>query len=159
MSVIDVVRRASRPSTAVLTEVEGESRFVSTTRHPDAAPIPGLMVYRFSAPLFFANSAFFREQVEDLVETTHPPIQWFVLNAEAISDIDVTGAGTLKQVIRFLEQKGIRFAMSRVSHSLHRLLETYELLEVIDQDQIYSSNREVAKAFRSEQLGINPLES
>ena len=49
--------------------------------------------------------------------------------------------------------------MSRVSHSLHRLLETYELLEVIDQDQIYSSNREVAKAFRSQQLGINPLES
>jgi len=160
MSVIDVVRRASSPSTAVLTEVEGEGRFVSTTRYPDAAPIPGLLVYRFSAPLFFANSAFFREQVEELVETTHPPAQWFVLNAEAISDIDVTGAATLKQVITFLDQKGIRFAMSRVSHSLHRLLETYELLETIGKQQIYSTNRKAAAAFRAQQqLGSHPIES
>jgi MFS superfamily sulfate permease-like transporter len=147
LSLIDLLRRVSIPSTAVLAGAPGQDRFVAASRYPEASPTPGLLIYRFSAPLIFANANFFEGQVEDLVETAAPPVQWFVLDGEAITDIDVTGAEALEQIIDWLGERSIDFAMTRVSGRLEERLQTYGLLTRIGRQRIYASNREVTKAF------------
>lgn len=147
LSLIDLLGRVSTPSTAVLAGVPGQDRFVAASRYPEASPTPGLLIYRFSAPLIFANANFFEGQVEDLAETAQPPLQWFVLDGEAITDIDVTGAEALEQIIDWLEERSIDFAMTRVSGRLEERLQTYGLLTRISRQRIYASNREVTKAF------------
>jgi len=147
LSLIDLLRRVSIPSTAVLAGAPGQDRFVAASRYPEASPTPGLLIYRFSAPLIFANANFFEGQVEDLVETAQPPLQWFALDGEAITDIDVTGAEALEQVIDWLGERSIDFAITRVSGRLEERLQTYGLLTRIGRQRIYASNREVTKAF------------
>jgi sulfate permease, SulP family len=148
LSMIDLLARASKPPTAVLAGAPGKDRFVAATRYPEAAPTPGLLIYRFSAPLIFANAEFFKEQIVDLVETTAPPVQWFVLDAEAITDIDVTGAEALEQAIESLEHHRVAFAMTRVSQPVQQLLSTYALMpHPIGREDIYDTNRQVTQAF------------
>ena len=148
LSTIDLLRRAAHPATAVLVGAPGKDRFVAASRYPEASPIPGLLIYRFSAALIFPNAEFFKEQIQDLVETSDPPVQWFVLDAEAISDIDVTGAEALEQTIEWLKHHHIHFAMTRVSQPIYQLLKTYDLLHHISDAQIYDTNREVTKEFQ-----------
>jgi MFS superfamily sulfate permease-like transporter len=158
LSMIDLLARASKPPTAVLAGVPGKDRFVAATRYPEAAPTPGLLIYRFSAPLIFANAEFFKEQIADLVETTAPPVQWFVLDAEAITDIDVTGAEALEQAIESLEHHRVAFAMTRVSQPVQQLLSTYALMpHPIGREDIYDTNRQVTQAFLQQPLAPEVL--
>ena len=158
LSMIDLLARASKPPTAVLAGVPGKDRFVTATRYPEAAPTPGLLIYRFSAPLIFANAEFFKEQIADLVETTTPPVQWFVLDAEAITDIDVTGAEALEQAIESLEHHRVAFAMTRVSQPVQQLLSTYALMpHPIGREDIYDTNRQVTQAFLQRPLAPEVL--
>lgn len=158
LSMIDLLARASKPPTAVLAGVPGKDRFVTATRYPEAAPTPGLLIYRFSAPLIFANAEFFKEQIADLVETTAPPVQWFVLDAEAITDIDVTGAEALEQAIESLEHHRVAFAMTRVSQPVQQLLSTYALMpHPIGREDIYDTNRQVTQAFLQRPLAPEVL--
>jgi SulP family sulfate permease len=158
LSMIDLLARASKPPTAVLAGVPGKDRFVAATRYPEAAPTPGLLIYRFSAPLIFANAEFFKEQIADLVETTAPPVQWFVLDAEAITDIDVTGAEALEQAIESLEHHRVAFAMTRVSQPVQQLLSTYALMpHPIGREDIYDTNRQVTQAFLQRPLAPEVL--
>jgi sulfate permease, SulP family len=148
LSMIDLLGRASKPPTAVLAGAPGKGRFVAAARYPDASPTPGLLIYRFSAPLIFANAEFFKTQIADLVATAEPPVQWFVLDAEAITDVDVTGAEALEQAIASLEQGQISFVMTRVSQPIHQLLKTYDLLpHPIFPDHLYDTNRQATEAF------------
>lgn len=151
LSMIDLLRRAARPASAVLAGAPGRDRFVSTSRYPEASPTPGLMIYRFSSPLIFANAEYFKNQITDLVETATPPVQWFVLDVGAITDIDVTGAEALEQTIEWLKHHHVHFAMTRVSQPIHELLRTYGLLHHIGEDQIYDTNREVTRVFQLSQ--------
>jgi SulP family sulfate permease len=158
LSMIDLLARASKPPTAVLAGVPGKDRFVTATRYPEAAPTPGLLIYRFSAPLIFANAEFFKQQIADLVETTAPPVQWFVLDAEAITDIDVTGAEALEQAIESLEHHRVAFAMTRVSQPVQQLLSTYALMpHPIGREDIYDTNRQVTQAFLQRPLAPEVL--
>jgi len=158
LSMIDLLARASKPPTAVLAGVPGKDRFVTATRYPEAAPTPGLLIYRFSAPLIFANAEFFKQQIADLVETTTPPVQWFVLDAEAITDIDVTGAEALEQAIESLEHHRVAFAMTRVSQPVQQLLSTYALMpHPIGREDIYDTNRQVTQAFLQRPLAPEVL--
>jgi len=148
LSMIDLLRRAAQPATAVLVGVPGKDYFVAASRYPEASPISGLLIYRFSSALIFPNAEFFKKQIQDLVETSNPPVNWFVLDAEAISDIDVTGSEALEQTIEWLKHHHIHFAMTRVSQPIYQLLKTYDLLHHISDAQIYDTNREVTKEFQ-----------
>jgi sulfate permease, SulP family len=148
LSMIDLLGRASKPATAVLSGAPGKDRFVAAVRYPETSPIPGLLIYRFSAPLIFANAEFFKTQIADLIATAESPVEWFVLDAEAITDIDVTGAEALEQAIAALEQHQVGFAMTRVSHPVQQLLTTYNLLpHPILPGRLYDTNRQATEAF------------
>jgi SulP family sulfate permease len=149
MSTIDVIRRASRPRTWVLQEAPDGSHFVS--QETDHAPeTSGLIIYRFGASLYFANATLFGEEVEKLVTQAATPVKWFVLDAEAIVDIDTTGEEALHQVLTGLAKRGVTVAVSRANQSTAALLAHYHLLELIGENRLYPTNRHAIAAFRKE---------
>jgi len=152
LTTIDVIRRASRPGTWVLCEAPDGSHFIpeETGHAPNAS---GLVIYRFGAPLYFANASLFVEEVDKLVTQAHFPVRWFVLDAEAILDIDTTGADSMRQVLNLLSKHGVIFAMSRPSPRLTRVLKHYHLLELIGENQLYSTNRRAVAAFQQLEEG------
>jgi MFS superfamily sulfate permease-like transporter len=149
MSVIDVIRRASRPETAVLLEAADGSYFAPAGAGDPVSP-SGLVVYRFGAPLYFANATLFLDEVERLVAGASTPVRWFVLDAEAMTDVDTTGAGVLRQAITLLAKRGVVVAVSRADRSFRSWLERYDLMELIDRSRFYPTNRHAAAAFREE---------
>jgi high affinity sulfate transporter 1 len=150
LSVIDVIRRASRPDTATLVEAADGSHFLPAG-DGQASGSSGLMVYRFGAPLYFANATLFLDEVERLVTESPTPVRWFVLDAQAMVDVDTTGAGVLGQAIAMLKKRNIIFAVSRADGAFRSWLEQYDLMERIDQRRFFPTNRHAAEAFREDQ--------
>jgi MFS superfamily sulfate permease-like transporter len=149
LSTIDIVRRVSRPHTAVLQEAPDGSHFFPVAAGQAPGP-SGLVVYRFGAPLYFANAPLFLEEVEEAAGRATGPVRWFVLDAEAMVDVDTTGSEALRQAIAMLTGRGITFAISRAHPSFLAWLERYELLALIDPGRFYPTNRHAATAFRQE---------
>ncbi len=149
LATIDVLRRASRPGTWVLQEAPDGSHFIpgEVDRGPDAS---GFVVYRFGAPLYFANATLFEEEVEKLVSQDATPVKWFVLDLEAMVDIDSSGAETLHQVLTSLTNRGVIVALSRANQTTANLLAHYHLLELIGENRLYPTNRHAIAAFRLE---------
>ncbi len=108
----------------------------------------GFIVYRFGSPLYFANANLFLEEVEKLVTQSRTPIKGFVLDAEAMSDVDTTGAEVLHQVLSLLANHGVTFAVARANPQLTPLLQRYRLLESIGENQMYPTNRHALAALR-----------
>ncbi|MEZ0291447.1 MAG: SulP family inorganic anion transporter, partial [Solirubrobacteraceae bacterium] len=96
LSLLNFIRRAWRPHDAVLGRVDNLKGYHDTERYPDARQIPGLVLYRFDAPLFFANADYFLEQVRSLARPGE--VRWIVVAAEPITDIDATGGEALRAV-------------------------------------------------------------
>jgi sulfate permease, SulP family len=151
LSTIDVIRRASSPETSALVEAPDGSHFVPLAAGEPSA-LPGLVVYRFGAPLYFANATLFSDEVERLLAEATRPVRWFVLDAQAMVDVDTTGAGALRQAIALMARRKVTFAVSRADTAFRSWLERYELMELIDQRHFYPTNRHAAVAFRHEQV-------
>ena len=150
MSTIDVVRRASRPETSVLREAADGSHFEPAGAEADPS---GFVIYRFGAPLYFANATLFLDEVEQLIDRAPAPVRWFVLDAQAMTDVDTTGAEVLRQAITLLTGRGIVVAVSRADRAFRGWLEKYGLMKLVDQRRFYPTNRHAAEAFRGEQAG------
>ena len=148
MATIDLLRRASRPGTWLMKEAPDGSHFVSEDEE-HAPDTPGLLIYRFGAPLYFANAQFFEEDVEKVIARAVSPLKWFVLDAEAIVDIDTTGEQALHQVASRLAKRGVTFAISRANPHTVSLLSQYHLLDLIGKHRLYPTNRHAIAAFRT----------
>ena len=121
----------------VLGRVEGMDGWHSVDAFPAARERPGVIVYRWEAPLFFANAGTFRDQVRRLVHERHPA--WFVLVCEAITDVDVTAAGMLEQLDRELNAAGVHMAFVEMRTRLQDLVEQYGLFATLDSGHFYPS--------------------
>ena len=118
-------------------------------RHPGCQQTPGVVVYRWEAPLFFANAGMFRQQIRRLALRERP--QWIVLQCEAVTDVDVTAAGVLETLDRELNAKGIHLAFVELRTRLQDLILRYGLLETLDREHFYGSVDEAIEGFRREQ--------
>jgi MFS superfamily sulfate permease-like transporter len=149
LATIDLLRRASRPGSWVLREAPDGSHFVpeETEHAPDTS---GMIIYRFGAPLYFANATLFEEEIEKLVTQATAPVKWFVLDAEAMVDIDTSGEEVLHQVLTWLAKRGVTVAVSRANQPTSALLAHYHLLELIGEKRLYPTNRHAMAAFRTE---------
>ena len=144
-------RRNWWPQGAVLAPVEGVPGWHSIETYPDAPQIPGILVYRWEAPLFFANAGIFRQHVRRLVREQHPA--WVVLQCEAITDIDVTAAEMLEQLDKELNAAGVHLAFAELRSRLQDLTLRYGLFETLDRDHFYPT----LKAAVREVQEIGPL--
>ena len=147
LSVVDLFARLMRPHDAVLGEVPNLAGLHDIEDWQGATTIPGLVLYRYDAPLCFANAENFRKRVIAAIEAEKVPVEWFVLNAEAILDIDITAVDMLKELHRELIGSGITFAMARVKQDLYQQLKKGDLSETISTERIYATLEEAIEAF------------
>jgi sulfate permease, SulP family len=149
LSILDLLRRVARPHDAILGFVPGVAGMHDLDDYPDADAVPGLVVYRYDAPLFFANAENFRERALAAVDDSPVPVEWFVLNAEANVEVDLTALDILDQLRSELASRGIVFAMARVKQDLRDALEAAGLVDKIGEDRIFMTLPTAVEGYRS----------
>jgi high affinity sulfate transporter 1 len=137
LSLGDFVRRAWRPHDAVLGREDELKGYHDLERHPDARQIPGLLLYRFDAPLFFANADYFRRRISELVATTTPPIRWVVVAAEPITDVDTTAADTVLELLGELQQQEVVLAFAEMKGPVKDRLRRYGLYTQVESEHFF----------------------
>ena len=129
--------RAWRPHSAILGRVEEMKGYHDITRYPDARRLDGLVLFRWDAPLFFANAEAFREAVERAVDTAPTATRWVVVAAEPITDIDTTAADILDELLGDLRRSGIELRFAEMKDPVKDWLSRYGLLQKIGDDSFY----------------------
>jgi high affinity sulfate transporter 1 len=137
LSLGDFVRRAWRPHDAVLGREDELKGYHDIDRHPSARLIPGLLLYRFDAPLFFANAGWFRRRVRRLVAEAAHPVRWVVVAAEPITDIDTTAADSLRQLLEELRAEQVTLAFAELKGPVKDRLRRYGLFEAVGPDRFF----------------------
>ena len=151
LSLINVIYHISRPHDALLDDMDamGGTVYRGVNDKETALTEPGLIVYRFDAPLVFANAAFFTERLEDLIANAGEGLKCVVLDAEAISDFDSTAAEALETLDADLERRGVELWIARANAPLRDLLQLTGLTTKIGEGNIYPSVRAAVTAYRA----------
>jgi SulP family sulfate permease len=151
LSLINVIYHISKPHDALLDDVDvnGGTLYRGVTDKETVLTEPGLIVYRFDAPLVFANAAFFTERLEDLIANAGAGLKCVVLDAEAISDFDSTAAEALESVDTDLERRGVELWIARANEPLRDLLLVTGLTTKIGEGNIHPSVRASVEAYRA----------
>jgi SulP family sulfate permease len=159
LSLAVLVFRAAYPRTAVLglpRDAElADVRLRDVHEHPGDRTTPGLIVYRFDAELFFANATTFTAEIEDLVRRSEPRATMVLVDAEAITGIDLTAAAAVAELHAWLSERGVTLAVSRVRTPLRDTLARTGLLERIGEENLYPTTSEGVRAFR--RAGPSPV--
>jgi high affinity sulfate transporter 1 len=149
LSILNVFRRAWRPYAAELGNVEELRGWHDLRSYPDAEQVPGLVVYRFDAPLIFANSTTFRDEVRRLAAADPPPA-WILVAAEPMTDVDTTAADMLEDLDEELNVRGISLAFAEMKDPVRHKIERYELTRTIDPTHFFPTVEAGVAAFRVE---------
>ncbi len=137
LSVIDLFARVARPHDAVQGKVPGLAGLHDIKDWEGASTIPGLVIYRYDAPLCFANAENFKQRALAAIAAEKSPVEWFVLNTEAIIEIDITAVDMLEELHQELAERGITFALVRMKQDLYSLLFRSQLLDKIKPVHIF----------------------
>lgn len=148
LSILDLLRRLARAHDSVLGFVPGLPGMHDVDDYPEAELVPGLVIYRYDAPLCFANADDFRSRALQAVNDYPQPVEWFVLNAEANSEVDLTALDALERLRLELGRRGVVFAMARVKQDLRDALRAAGMLEAIGDDRIYATLPTAVAAYR-----------
>jgi SulP family sulfate permease len=149
LSVIDVLRRVARPHDGILGYVPGIAGMHDLDDYPEARPVPGLVVYRYDSPLFFANADDFHRRALAAVDEATTPVRWFLLNAEANVDIDITALDALDALREDLKSRGIVLALARVKQELRDDLDNAGFLDRLGPDRVFYTLPTAVEAFRT----------
>ena len=150
IGVAQFVHRAWIPYDAVLGRVKGLKGYHDVTRHPEGLRIPGLILYRWDAPLFFANAARFRERVFRHVRRAGPDVKWVVVAGEPITDVDATAARALSDLLDDLDAHSVRFAFAELKGPVWDQLVTYGLAARIGERYRFPTLGTAVKAYVEE---------
>jgi high affinity sulfate transporter 1 len=150
LSVLDVLRRVARPHDGILGYVPGIAGMHDIDDYPDARPVPGLVVYRYDSPLFFANAEDFRRRALAAVAAAEAPVRWLLLNAEANIQIDSTAVDALDSLREELAGRGIVLTMARVKQDLRDDLQAAGFLDRLGPDRVFYTLPTAVEAFRHE---------
>jgi len=137
LSLLNFIRRAWRPHHAVLGRADDVKGYHDVTRYPDAKRIPGLVLFRWDAPLFFANAEEFADEVRQAIASSPTPVRWVVAAAEPITDLDTTAADALKELDRELAVEGVDLRFAEMKDPVKDRLKRYALYERFGDDHFY----------------------
>jgi len=149
LSILNVFRRSWWPYDTVLGRVEGLAGYHDIHSYPDARQLPGLVIYRFDAPLFFANAKTFRDEVRRLAAADPAP-RWIVIAAEPVTDVDTTASDVLEDLDEELNARGISLVFAELKDPVRRKIERYGLTRTIDPSHFFPTVGAAVKAFRAE---------
>ncbi|MFF3323980.1 SulP family inorganic anion transporter [Streptomyces sp. NPDC002889] len=148
LSVGELLTRVARPHDAVQGLVPGVAGMHDIDDYPQARTIPGLLVYRYDSPLFFANAEDFRRRALVALAEQKGPVNWFVLNTEANVEVDITALDAVDALRRELAAREIVFALARVKQDLRDDLDAYGLTESVGPDLIFPTLPTAVAAYR-----------
>jgi len=126
-----------RPHSAILGRAYGVKGYHDITRYPDARRIPGLVLFRWDAPLFFANAEFFRERVLDAVAKSPTPVRWLVVAAEPVTSVDVTACDTVAELDKTLHAQGIELFFAELKDPVKDKLKRFGLFAQLGEEGFF----------------------
>lgn len=125
LSVLNFLRLAWKPHTAELVRVDGLKGYHDRGRHPEGRTIPGLLLYRFDAPLFFANARFFATDLERRIAEREDTVTTVIVTAEPITDVDATAAEMMRDLLADLRDRGIELRFAELKGHVHERVDAY----------------------------------
>ncbi len=154
IAVIEFLWDGWRPHSAVLGRVEGIRGYHDIGRYPHASCIPGLVLFRWDAPLFFANAELFRERVLGAVASSPTPVRWVVVAAEPVTSVDVTAADIVAELNDSLHAEGIELRFAEMKDPVKDKLKRFGLFARFGAETFYATLGEAVKAY----LGSHQVE-
>ncbi len=149
IAVIEFLWDGWRPHSAVLGRVDRVRGYHDITRYPEARLIPGLVLFRWDAPLFFANAELFHERVLDAVASSPTPVRWLVVAAEPVTSVDVTAADALSELDDTLHTVGIEFCFAEMKDPVKDKLKRFGLFTRFGEQTFFATVGEAVTAYRS----------
>lgn len=137
IAVIEFLWDAWRPHSAVLGRAEGVKGYHDITRYPDARLIPGLVLFRWDAPLFFANAELFQERILDAAATSPTPVRWIVVAAEPVTSVDITAADVLAELDHALREAGIELCFAELKDPVKDKLKRFGLFTQLGEEVFF----------------------
>lgn len=129
LALLAFIWRAARPYDAILGRVDGLKGYHDVSRYPEAKRIPGLVLFRWDAPLFFANASVFQEHVLQAIALAPTPTKWVVVAAEPVTDIDITAADMLTELDENLHRTGMDLCFAEMKGPVKDILKRYGLFD------------------------------
>jgi SulP family sulfate permease len=148
LSLLLVAQRAARPSRNFLVRVPGTDSYRAINSTPAGQAEPGMVIYRFDGPLFFANAEVFRDDVTRAVTAADPPARWVVLDMESIADTDSTATSMLVELIEDLEARGANVVFARLKASVAAYLDRAGVSASTDPGRVFLEVDDAVAAFR-----------
>jgi MFS superfamily sulfate permease-like transporter len=136
MAVVQLLARTSRPHDGVLGRTR-DSGFRDLTRHPEATPVPGMVIYRFGAGLLFFNADYFKFRVREVMSQADQPVAWLVIAADSMPAMDTTGAATLHELCAELEARGTLVAVAGAHAPVRDMLHNSGLVARIGAERCF----------------------
>jgi MFS superfamily sulfate permease-like transporter len=161
-SLLALVFRAYRPSSAVLGRVPGDVEsddahlFRNVEGHPEYETYPGLVIFRFDNELFFANAHGFRQHIRELVRDASPPVKEVIVDTSAMSYADTTATDMLNELVAELREHGVALTFARVKRPLQDILERSGIVDAVGADHIHVSLRSAVSDYLRGNPGAGP---
>jgi high affinity sulfate transporter 1 len=147
IAVIEFLWDGWRPHSAVLGQVEHVRGYHDITRYPGARLIPGLVLFRWDAPLFFANAEFFHDRVVAAVASSPTPVRWLVVTAEPVTSIDVTAADAICDLDDALRAAGVRMCFAEMKDPVKEKLRRFGLMDRFGESAFFATVEEAVSTF------------
>ena len=147
IAVIEFLWDGWRPHSAVLGRVDGVKGYHDITRYPAARVVPGLVLFRWDAPLFFANAALFQDRALDAVAASPTPVRWLVVGAEPVTSVDVTAADMLMELDDTLHAAGVDLCFAEMKDPVKDKLERFGLLSRLGAARFFATIGEAVSGY------------
>jgi high affinity sulfate transporter 1 len=147
MAVIEFLWDGWRPHSAIMGRVDRVKGYHDITRYPDARQIPGLVLFRWDAPLFFANAEFFHARVLDAIARSPTPVSWLVIAAEPVTSVDVTAADALSELADTLRADGITLCFAEMKDPVKDKLKRFEIFDHFGEAAFFATIGEAVSAY------------
>jgi high affinity sulfate transporter 1 len=154
IAIVEFLWGGWRPHSAVLGRAHGVKGYHDITRYPDARRIPGLVLFRWDAPLFFANAEFFKERVLDAVAKSPTPARWLVVAAEPVTSVDVSAGDTVGELDEALHAQGIEFCFAELKDPVKDKLKRFGLFSQLGEQYFFPTIGAAVSSY----LEINDVE-
>ena len=154
LSVANVFRRAWWPYQATLGRRPGVKGYHDIARHPDAEQLPGCTIFRFDAPLIFANSRTFRDQIRGIAVASPSP-GWIIVAAEPLTDVDITACDMLEDLVQALDRQGVTLVFAEMKGPVKEKARQFGLGTTIPDDRFFPTLGTAVAAWKA-QAGIPP---
>jgi MFS superfamily sulfate permease-like transporter len=149
IAVIEFLWDGWRPHCAVLGRVDHVEGYHDITRYPQARLIPGLVLFRWDAPLFFANAEFFHDRALEAVARSSTPVRWLVVAAEPVTSIDVTAADVIVELDGALDAAGVRLCFAEMKDPVKDKLKRFGIFARFGEGRFFATIEEAVKRYQS----------